>query len=95
MNNRATAVHMTTQMVANFRSICREDMQLLAAKTRVWGFGCGEQLIYGNEVEKIVPMTIVKKYKHVALMSDGHCQRWEDLALLNINRIKEMSSGVQ
>ena len=41
-------------------------------------------VVYGNETEKIKLMTIEKKYKHVALMSDGHCQSWTDLALLNL-----------
>lgn len=84
MNNRATETYMTTQMVADFRSICREGMELKATVTKSSGFGSGDQVVYGNETEKVTLMTIRKKYKYIALMSDGHCQSWAELARLNL-----------
>ena len=76
---------LTMQEVYRFRDLCKEGTELLATETRLWGFGCGDRVVYGNEPERIVRMTIKKKYQHVALMSDGHCQRWEDLARHNLN----------
>ena len=75
---------LTIRDVNNFRDICKEGMELKATETRSSGFGSGDMVVYGNETEKIKLMTIEKKYKHVALMSDGHCQSWTDLALLNL-----------
>ena len=78
---------LTMHDVRRFAEICKDGMELMAPATRLEGFGCGEETPYGREIERVVRMRIVKKYGHVALMSDGHCQRWEDLAICNMNLI--------
>lgn len=75
---------LTIREVNNFRDICKEGMELKATETRNSGFGSGDQVVYGNEAEKVTLMTIRKKYKYIALMSDGHCQSWTELARLNL-----------
>lgn len=76
---------LTLNMVRNFRDICQPGMELLGEQVRLEGFGSMGRVLFGHEERKIVKMRIVKKYPHIALMSDGGCQRWEDLALLNMN----------
>ena len=80
-------------MVRRFRDICREGMEVRAEEIRFNGFGSENVVHFGNEERRIVRMVIVKKYPHVALMADGHCQRWEDLALLNLDLDEETAPG--
>lgn len=72
-------------MVREFRDICRPGMELLGERVRFEGFGSLGAVRFGHEETSIVKMKIVKKYKYIALMDDGSCQRWADLALLNMN----------
>lgn len=78
---------LTMRDVHRFRDFCKPGMELRASTTRIWGFGCGDKVTFGNEPVKLVMMRIVKMYQGGALMSDGHFQRWEDLAMWNLSLV--------
>lgn len=81
------------RMVRRFRDICKEGMEVRAEQTRYNGFASDNVVHFGNEEVRIVRMAIRKKYLHIALMEDGHCQRWEDLALLNLDLDNKTAPG--